>query len=128
MPKHVLYTGKKRKKSKFNRLQIEVFFLSSICPTYISPPLPPYLPEYRAIKFVLCPYIRPGSITDETSKTSILHETLHFSSILEGINSNEVKENVISSRVFSCICLPKLTCWTTYKKVLLGQILISYTS
>ena len=45
MPTHVLYTGKKRKKSKFNRLQIEVFFPSSVCPTYISPSLPPIPPN-----------------------------------------------------------------------------------
>ena len=46
----------KRKKSKFNRLQIEVIllFLPNISP------LPN--PEYRPIKFVLCLYIRPGCI------------------------------------------------------------------
>ena len=37
MPKHVLYTGKKRKKNKFNRLQIEVFPLPNINPTTVPP-------------------------------------------------------------------------------------------
>ena len=39
MPKYVLYTGKKRKKSKCNRLYIEVLFLPNISPPlYVSPP------------------------------------------------------------------------------------------
>ena len=45
---------KKKRKSKFNRLQIQVFFLSNI-----SPPFPL---EYWPIKFVLCPYIRSGCV------------------------------------------------------------------
>ena len=49
----------KWKKSKqFNKLQIEVFFHSYINPSYISPPIP----QYRSIKFVLCPYLCPGCI------------------------------------------------------------------
>ena len=52
--KRALY-WKKGKKRKFNRLQIEVPFLPSIS-------LPPPPPEYRLIKFFLCPYIRPGRI------------------------------------------------------------------
>ena len=51
MPKYALY-WKKRKKSKFNRFQIEVFFLPSTPPPR----------EYSPIKFVLCPYIRLGRI------------------------------------------------------------------
>ena len=53
--KRALYS-KKGKKSKFNRLQFEVFFLSNISPPF------PATPKYRPIKFVLCPYIRPGDI------------------------------------------------------------------
>ena len=50
----------KKKKSKFNRLQIEVFFLPKN-PKFKSPE---YRPIYKPIKFVLCPYIRPGRITE----------------------------------------------------------------
>ena len=57
MPKYVLYTGKK--KEKFNRLQSEVFCVFP--PEYKQPPSPP---EYRPIKFILCPYIRPGRINE----------------------------------------------------------------
>ena len=46
----------KRKKSKFNRSQIEVFFLPNINPPYIS------LPEWRPIRFVVYPYIHTGRI------------------------------------------------------------------
>ena len=42
------------KSNKFNRLQIEVFFLPNI-----SPPFPPIPRRYKTIKLVLCPYIRP---------------------------------------------------------------------
>ena len=51
----VLYIGKKERKAscKFNRLQIEVLFLSNI-----RSPLPS-APKYRPIKFVLCQYICP---------------------------------------------------------------------
>ena len=50
-------SGKKRKKSnKFNRFQIEVFFLPNISPLLYK------LPKYRLIKFLLCPYICPGHI------------------------------------------------------------------
>ena len=59
----------KRKKSNFNILQIEVFFL----PNIILPPLsiykphptpPPHTLEYIPIKFVLCPYLHPGRINE----------------------------------------------------------------
>ena len=57
----LVITKKERKKTnKFNRLQIEVLFLPNISPpVYINLPPPT---EYRPIKFVLCPYIRPGRI------------------------------------------------------------------
>ena len=42
-----------KKKIMFNKLQFEVFFLPNISPR---------LPECRPIKYVLCPYIRPGCI------------------------------------------------------------------
>ena len=51
-----LYWKKERKKSKFDRLHVEVFFLLNI-----SPPIPS--PEYKPVKFVLCPYISPGILT-----------------------------------------------------------------
>ena len=59
---NVPYTGKK--KEKFNRLQSEVFCV--FLPEYELPPIPPSPPppEYRPIKFILCPYIRPGHINE----------------------------------------------------------------
>ena len=54
---------KTRKKSKdFNRFQIEVFFLPNIRPPVYKPSPSP--PEYRPIKFVLCPYMHPGRINE----------------------------------------------------------------
>ena len=57
---------KERKKSKFNRLQIEVLFLPSIRSPVYKPPLPPspHPRQYRPIKFVLSPYMRPGRIDE----------------------------------------------------------------
>ena len=52
----LLITKSGKKSNEFNRLQIEVFSLANI-----SPPPPP---EYRPIKFVLCPYKRPGRINE----------------------------------------------------------------
>ena len=54
----MFYAGKS-KKSKFKRLQIEVFFLLNIrspTPLYTGPS------KYRPIKFVFCPYICSGHI------------------------------------------------------------------
>ena len=39
----------------FRRFQIKAFFLPNISPPFFSP-------QCRAIKFVFCPYIRPGRI------------------------------------------------------------------
>ena len=44
MPKYVLYTGEKKEKEKFSRLQIEVFFLP-----YISHPTPRPTPGFYGI-------------------------------------------------------------------------------
>ena len=59
--RNTCFIPEKRRKTKFNRLQIELFFLlniriKNISPPYISPP------EQRLTKFVLCPYIHPGRI------------------------------------------------------------------
>ena len=54
MPKYKLYTGKKeRKVISFTDCKLKYFS------SQIYPPPPP---EYGPIKFVLCPYIRPGHI------------------------------------------------------------------
>ena len=45
---------KRKKSNKFNRLQIEVLSLQNIPP--------PSFPEYRPLKFVLCPYIHSRCI------------------------------------------------------------------
>ena len=50
---------KREKSNKFNRFQIEVFFLPNIGPLVSKSPLPT---EYRPIKFALCMYMRPGHI------------------------------------------------------------------
>ena len=47
----------KRKKSKFNRLQIEVFFLPNISPPVYKPPTPPPSPlEYRSNLYFVSKY------------------------------------------------------------------------